>query len=97
MPKTGVYSEVEDPTTLKPEREKHFMDPYILPDFPRIRLHNPTRVLQDSMENTRRERTIYRAKFIPIDELYSNEELNELMKEFGAAANEKERITLINI
>jgi hypothetical protein len=70
MPKTGVYSEVEDPTTIKPDREKHFMDPYLLPDFPKIRLKNPTSVLQDAMEKVRRDRTIYRAKFIPIDELY---------------------------
>jgi hypothetical protein len=71
MPKTGVYSEVEDPTVAKPEREKHFMDPYILPDFPSIKLKNPTNVLQEAMESVRRDRTIYRAKYIPIDELYS--------------------------
>jgi arylsulfatase A-like enzyme len=71
MPKTGVYSEVEDPNTGKADREKHFMDPYLLPDFPKIRLKNPTSVLQESMENVRRERTVYRAKYIPIDELYS--------------------------
>lgn len=51
-------------------REKHFMDPYILPDFPNIRLKNPTSVLQEAMEKVRRDRTIYRAKYIPIDELY---------------------------
>ena len=45
MPKTGVYSEVEDPSQSKREREKHFMDPYILQDFPRINLNNPTSVL----------------------------------------------------
>ena len=45
MPKTGVYSEVEDPNQSKLEREKHFMDPYILPDFAKISLKNPTAVL----------------------------------------------------
>ena len=34
MPKTGIYSEVEDPTTTIPDRERHFMDPYVLPGFP---------------------------------------------------------------
>ena len=50
MPKTGVYSEVEDPSTDKPQREKHFMDPYILPSFPGIKLEEPTSVLQEAME-----------------------------------------------
>ena len=46
------------------------MDPYILPDFPNIRLKNPTSVLQEAMEKVRRDRKIYRAKYILIDELY---------------------------
>jgi len=45
MPKTGVYSEVEDPYSVKPEREKHFTDPYILPTLPSIKLKEPTKVL----------------------------------------------------
>lgn len=97
QPKAGVYSEVEDPTAQKVEREKHFMDPYIEPSFQKIRLANPTYVLQEAMENVRQERTIYRAKFIPIDELYSKEELNELVKEFSAAANDNGKITIVNV
>ena len=45
MPKTGIYSEVEDPYLVKVEREKHFTDPYILPNIPNIELENPTKVL----------------------------------------------------
>ena len=48
-PKTGVYSEVEDPTSIKVEREKHFTDPYILPQFDQIGLKNPTVVLEESI------------------------------------------------
>jgi hypothetical protein len=40
------------------------------------------------MENVRRNRTVYRARFIPLDELYSKEELDELIHEFGAAVDE---------
>lgn len=97
MPKTGVYSEVEDPTTQKLEREKHFMDPYILPEFPQIKLKNPTNVLQEAMEMVRRDRTIYRARYIPIDELYSKEELGELVKEFSSASNDRGKINTFNI
>lgn len=34
MPKSGVYSEVDDPYRAVVEREKHFTDPYLLPKFP---------------------------------------------------------------
>ena len=44
-PKTGVYSEVEDPTSKRPEREKHFTEPYMLPPLKPIELQNPTEVL----------------------------------------------------
>lgn len=49
------------------------------------------------MECVRRDRTIYRAKYIPIDELYSKEELGELVKEFSSASNDKGKITMVNI
>jgi len=55
---------------------------------PKIELSNPTKVLQDAMEVVRKDRTVYRAKFIPIDELYTEEERLELYKEFAAACDE---------
>lgn len=66
-PKAGVYSEVEDPTSAKVEREKHFTDPYVLPSFEQIGLVNPTQVLEESIERVRKNRTVYRAKHIPLD------------------------------
>ena len=63
MPKTGVYSEVEEPYAVKPEREKHFTDPYILPSIPKIDLKEPINVLQTAMEGVRKDRTNYRAKY----------------------------------
>ena len=49
------------------------------------------------MEKVRRERTFYRAKFIPLDELYSKDEIQDLIKEFGTGSNEKEYLNLINL
>jgi len=45
----------------------------------------------------RKNRTIYRAKHIPLDELYTRSELIELEKEFGVAVNEKEVITKLSL
>jgi len=39
----------------------------------------------------------YRARFIPINELFTEEELKDLLKEFNAAANEAEVLNLINL
>lgn len=77
--------------------ERDFTDPYILPLLPAIKLKNPTQVLEEAMEKVRRERTFYRAKFIPLDELYTKEEIQDLIKEFSTGSNEKEFITLINL
>jgi len=38
------------------------------------------------MEKVKVGRTFYRARFIPLDELYNKEELNDLIKEFSVAA-----------
>jgi len=78
-------------------RENHFTDPYILPNVPKIELSNPTKVLQDAMEVVRKDRTVYRAKFIPIDELYTEEERLELYKEFAAACDENRLISVIGL
>lgn len=49
------------------------------------------------MENVRKERTVFRAQFIPLDELYTKEELSELIKEFSVAANDKNVISSVNL
>ena len=43
---------------------------------------------QKAMEKVRQNRTFYRARFIPLDELYNKAELNDLIKEFSVAAQE---------
>ena len=49
------------------------------------------------MESVRKERTVYRAKHIPFDNLYTKEELEELTREFGAAADENSCINAVNL
>ncbi len=69
MPRAGIYSEVVQ-QEQKPQREQNYDDEYVLPDIPVIGLKNTTDVLKRAMEKTRRDRTDYRAKFIPLDELF---------------------------
>lgn len=45
------------------------------------------------MEKTRRDRTNYRAKYIPLDELFEKEELEELIQEFRV--NDEDTINII--
>ena len=78
MPKTGVYSEVVSDIP-KSKRETHFDDDYILPEIPVIQLKNTAEVLAKALEKTRRDRTNYRAKYIPLDELFEKSELEELI------------------
>lgn len=49
------------------------------------------------MEKVRRGRTFYRAKYIPLDELYTKEEIQDLIREFGTGSNEKEVVNLVNL
>lgn len=92
MPRAGIYSEVlqHEP---KPPREQNFDDDYILPDIPVIGLKNTTDVLKRAMEKTRRDRTDYRAKYIPLDELFEKQELEELIQEFRI--NDEDVINII--
>ena len=82
---------------MKIEREKHFTDPYILPSFEQIGLANPTQVLEESIEKVRKNRTVYRAKHIPLDELYTRTELVELEKEYGVAVSQNDTITSLSM
>lgn len=77
---------MEDPTEERIEREQHYNQEYLQPSLPSIELADPTSVLQKAMEKVRQNRTFYRARFIPLDELYNKAELNDLIKEFSVAA-----------
>lgn len=45
------------------------------------------------MEKTRKDRTHFRARYIPLDELFEKDELDELIKEFRV--NDQDTINLI--
>lgn len=82
-PKSGVYSEVEDPS--KPPA-----DPDKLPDFddvpplPSLQLRDPSAVLQNALSRVKARRMFYRAKFMTLQVLYTHEELLEIKREFEA-------------
>jgi len=97
MPKAGVYSAVDDPDYIKSTRPKHFTDAYELPDIPQIKLDNPSDVLENALEEAKQARMFYRARFIPINELFTEDELKDLLREFNAATNEGEILNLINL
>lgn len=50
-------------------------------------------VLGKAMEKTRKDRTHFRARYIPLDELFEKDELDELIKEFRV--NDQDTINLI--
>jgi hypothetical protein len=97
MPKAGIYSSVDDPDYVKSTRPKHFTDPYELPDIPHIKLENASNVLENALEEAKQARMFYRARFIPINELFTEDELKDLLKEFNAATNEGDVVNLINL
>jgi len=97
MPKAGVYSEVEDPEAIKLNKPKQFTDAYDLPNIPQIKLETPAHVLEAALEEAKQSRLFYRARFIPINELFTQEELKDLLKEFNSATNENETLNLINL
>ena len=70
-----------------------------MPDIPAIKLDNPAEVLEAAVEDAKQARIFYRAAYIPRNELFSTEELNELEKEFKAAeaTGVKETINITNL
>ena len=51
------------------------------------------------MEKVKLDRTFYRAMYIPLDELYNEQELKELIIEFKTASNDQDQefINMINL
>lgn len=91
QPKTGVYTEVEDEDNeeemnrLGPKRP-YFQDPYVLPPIPELKLADPTRILEKAMERTKRVRSQFRTKFIPLEEMFTSQELMDLRAAFDAVS-----------
>jgi hypothetical protein len=49
-----------------------------LPPISELKLSNPTKILERAMERTKRDRSKFRAQYIPIEEMFSANELMDL-------------------
>ena len=86
QPKTGVYTEVDDEEADKRPKKPNFMDPYKLPSVPMLRLTDPTRILEKAMEKTKQDRANFRVQHIPIEEMFTAQELMDLKTAFEAVS-----------
>jgi len=96
-PKCGIYTEVEDEDAPPKPNKPHFMDDYFMPPLPGIRLENPTEVLERAMDKTKNERSRYRAQYIPIDEMFTPQELEDLQQAFDAVAQGEPEVNMISL
>ena len=97
IPKAGVFSEVDDNENPVPQRENDFTEPYIPQPFPSIKLKNPTEVLNDAMMTVKKDRTLYRAKYLPLDELFKGDDLNSLIEEFNKSVDQNGFNSFVNV
>ncbi len=73
-----MYTEVEDEDAPPKTGKPHFLKEYTPPELPDIKLADPTNLLEDAMETTKAQRAKFRAQYIPIDEMFTEQELNDL-------------------
>lgn len=82
-----MYTEVDDEDDKsKKDRKPFFMDQYKLPSVPELRLADPTRILEKAMEKTKQERANFRVQHIPIEEMFTAQELMDLKTAFEAVS-----------
>jgi len=86
QPKTGVYTEVDDEEADKGPKQPYFQDQYKLPSVPELRLADPTHILERAMERTKQERANFRVQHIPIEEMFTAQELMDLKTAFEAVS-----------
>lgn len=94
QPKTGVYTEVIDEDSDKGPKKPYFTDNYKLPSIPELKLSDPTRLLEKAMERTKQERATYRVQHIPIEEMFTKQELMDLKNAFELESQGEAFITL---
>jgi hypothetical protein len=92
-----VYTEVEDDEAEKINKKAYFTDPYVLPPIYELKLVNPTKILERAMERTKRDRSKFRATYIPIEEMFSPHELMDLKQAFEAAAQGESYVNLLSL
>jgi hypothetical protein len=97
QPKCGVYTEVEDEDAPAKKTKPHFLDSYAQPDLPAVQLANPAGLLDTAMESVKAGRARYRAMYIPIDEMFTELELEDLQRAFETASQGQEVINLLSL
>ncbi|CAI2370797.1 unnamed protein product [Moneuplotes crassus] len=96
-PKCGIYTEVEDKEAPVGNDRPHFMDDYQMPKLPSIKLENPTEILEKAMGRTKKERARYRAQYIPLDEMFTNQELEDLQQAFDSVAQGESEVNMLTL
>jgi len=97
-PKAGVYTQVEDEELLaKIPKKKYFTDPYFQPDLPNLYVKDPGSVLEEAMESVKKSRASYRAQHIPIEAMFTRNELLELQRAFEEASQGNPFVDLLSL
>lgn len=96
-PKCGIYTEVEDEDAAPRPSRPHFSDEYFMPALPSIKLENPTEILETAMNKTKKERAKYRAQYIPIDEMFTPQELEDLQQAFDSVAQGESEVNMLSL
>jgi len=96
-PKCGVYTEVEDEDAVPKPEKPDFKDDYEAPELPDIKLADPTNLLEDAMEKVKAQRAKYRAQYIPIDEMFTEQELNDLQRAFETVSQGDDFVNMLSL
>lgn len=75
-------------------KKPYFTDNYALPSIPELTLSDPTRLLEKAMERTKQERATFRVQHIPIEEMFTSQELMDLKHAFELESKGEAFITL---
>jgi hypothetical protein len=62
------------------------MDKYILPPVNELKLQDPSAVLERAMERTKQDRAHFRVRHIPIEEMFTQQEYENLRIAFEAVS-----------
>lgn len=58
----------------------------MLPPIPELKLADPTTLLEKAMERTKRQRSHFRVQYIPLEEMFTQQELMDLRTAFDAVS-----------
>lgn len=97
QPKVGIYTEVEDDEVERIRKNPVFTDPYVLPPIPQLKLADPTMILEKAIERTKRERARFRAQYVPVEEMFAQQELIELRNAFDAVSQGEELVNTLTL